>query len=160
MRRSPVLHDGGAAIPADPAVQFLQICSALRAGRDEIALVPGLELEAAQVLAFGVAAERAPHPRRQPAGAAHMTGQPAPTVLNDVAEAGGSPAERTHAKLPHAVRQMLSDHDEIALEERPKGGRADERYQRGIESNVIVDGAEPSARGKQRRRRESACVPG
>src|SRR5712692_3923467 len=40
MRGPPVLHEGGPTVPPDTAIQFLQICRALGAGRDEVALVP------------------------------------------------------------------------------------------------------------------------
>src|SRR5437016_9664377 len=42
MRRPPVFHQGGATVPPHPAIEFLQISSALDTRGDEIPLVAGL----------------------------------------------------------------------------------------------------------------------
>src|SRR3989442_11602851 len=109
MRRPPILHQGRAAIPAHAAIEFLQVSPAFGARRDEVPLVPRLRLQTAKVLAVGVAAEGAPHPRRRPAAATHVAGEPAPAVLDDIAEARWRSAERTDAELPHAVRQVVAE---------------------------------------------------
>src|SRR3989454_1588145 len=160
MRRPPIRHKGRAAIPAHAAIEFLQVSPAFGARRDEVPLVPRLRLQTAKVLAVGVAAEGAPHPRRRPAAATHVAGEPAPAVLDDIAEARWRSAERTDAELPHAVRQVVADRDEVRLEERPQRGRADESHQHAIEPDALIDGPQLPTRRKQRRDGQASSVPG
>src|SRR5947209_17290666 len=107
MRRPPVFHQGGATVPPHPAIEFLQISSALDTRGDEIPLVAGLRLQTTKILGVSVPAERAPDPRRGPAAPTHVAGEPAPAILDDVTETGRCPAERAHPELPHAVRQVF-----------------------------------------------------
>src|SRR5262245_13702955 len=116
VRRPPVLDQRRATVPPHPAIELLQISPALGARRDEIPLIPGLRLEAAKTLAVGIAAERAPDPRRCPAGPTDMAGEAAPAVLDDIAEARRRSAKRADPELPHAIGQVLAGYDEERVE--------------------------------------------
>src|SRR5206468_6352550 len=86
----------GATVPPHPAIEFLQISSALDTRGDEIPLVAGFRLQTTKILGVGVSAEGAPDPRRGPTAPTHVAGEPAPAILDDVNETGRCPAERAH----------------------------------------------------------------
>src|SRR5207245_8898402 len=98
-------------------------------------------------------------PRRGPTAPTHVAGERAPGTPDDVTETGRCPADRAHPELPPAVRQVFAGHQKVLLEERPQRRGADERDQRGIEADAVIDGPQPPAGREQRRHGQVAGVP-
>src|SRR5687768_6399525 len=153
MRRAPVFHRGGTAVPPHAPVQLLEISLAPAARAHDVALLPGvLGLEAHEVLRLPLAAEWASHAREDPIAAAHRARKAPPPVLDEIAEGGRSAAERAHAELPDTVARVLPARGERLLERRAESGGGEEGDDFRRQSDGGVHVAHSPLRRKERGR--------
>src|SRR5262245_35185810 len=126
--RSPVFDKGRLSVPANPAIELLQVTAAATTGDDEVALILALRLETQQVLAALARAERALRARKEPAAPAEVTRQSPPAVLEHVREGGRGAAKRAHAECPVVRAEVSPRRGEVRLE---RGSKAPVGKERG-----------------------------
>src|SRR3989442_12084918 len=119
MRRSPVLHEAGAPVPAHTTIELLEVGLAAPAGGDQISLVRALRLEADRVLGVVGAAERTREPRHDPRAAPQGARQAAAPGLHPNAEARGAAAEGTNPRKPPPLARLAVTPVEGRLRPRP-----------------------------------------
>src|SRR2546429_9162536 len=118
MRRAPVLHEGRPRIPAEPAIQLLQVAPAGAARGDRVAFFPGLGEEAHGVLGSLAPAVGAAEARERPARAAQVARQSPLAVFQEVGEGRGCSAARADPEVPPSATEVGAAEREVALEGR------------------------------------------
>src|SRR3989442_2595744 len=149
MRRSPVLHEAGAPVPAHTTIELLEVGLAAPAGGDQISLVRALRLEADRVVGVVGDAERTREPRHDPRAAAQVARQAATPVFHQIAEARWRAAEGTDPEKPLAVAELTVTPCEVRLQPRPERAERDEGHEVGLDGEPFVDEADPSLPGEE-----------
>src|SRR5438552_2211788 len=136
VRRSPVLDERRAGVPAYPPVELLDVGFALSAGGDEVAFLLLHRLEANEVFGGLCTAERTAQSWKHPAAPAHVTREPTLAGVGQVAEAGRRAAVRTDAEIPTPLGEMDPAPGEVPIERRPESAVCEEA--RGLSTKTEI----------------------
>ena len=160
MGRAPVLDERAARVPPLTTIHPLEVPVAGATGLDEVALVERLAHEPDEVPRVPALTERTAQPGRDPGAAADVAGEPAATVLDEIAVRGRAPAPRAAPTLPHPVRQPAHGL-EVGLERRAQRRHREERPQVGPEAEELLERGRRVAieAGQQGRRVHPPVVP-